>query len=91
MASQVLAEFEWEHRGTVRATLDDFKGNRYASIRLWVEPRDQPGADLIPTGKGISVPIEYASDLGELGQVLGAAVPRTTSRRKAARDERAAA
>jgi Transcriptional Coactivator p15 (PC4) len=85
MASQVLAEFEWERRGFVRATLDEFKGRQFASIRLWVEPRDkQPGADLIPTSKGLSVPVEYASDLLEACQALAAVAPKTAARRRAA-------
>jgi Transcriptional Coactivator p15 (PC4) len=84
MANQVLAEFEWEHRGFVRATVDSFKGRDYASIRLWVEPSGQTGADLIPTGKGLSVPIEYASDLLECVQALAAAAPKRTARRSAA-------
>jgi Transcriptional Coactivator p15 (PC4) len=81
---QIVHEFELEHRGTVRATIDDFKGKRYASVRLWVEPSGQMGADLIPTGKGLSVPIEYASDLLECVQALAAAVPKTSARRRAA-------
>lgn len=85
MSSQVVAEFEWERRGFVRACLDDFRGKKFASIRLWVEPKNaQPGADLIPTSKGLSVPIEYASDLLECVQALAAAAPRTTSGRRAA-------
>jgi hypothetical protein len=85
MASQVVAEFEWERRGFVRATIDAFKGHEYVSLRLWVEPRNaQPGADLIPTSKGLSVPAEYASDLLEACQALASAAPKTVTRRKAA-------
>lgn len=84
MVSQVLHEFEWERRGFVRACIDTFKGHEYASIRLWVEPRDAAGGELIPTSKGLSVPVEYASDLLEACQALAAAAPKTTSRRKAA-------
>jgi hypothetical protein len=71
---EVLHEFELGHRGTVRATLETFKGKRYASVRLWVEPRDTPGADLIPTSKGLTVPLEYVPELLEAAQALGAAV-----------------
>jgi hypothetical protein len=84
MASQVLHEFEWEKRGFVRATIDTFKGHQFASVRLWIEPRGQPGADLIPTGKGLSVPVEYASDLLEACRALAAASPKTSARRRAA-------
>jgi hypothetical protein len=83
MASQVVAEFEVP-RGFIRATVDEFRGKRYASIRLWVEPRDLAGADLIPTSKGLSVPIEYTPDLLEACQALAAAAPKPAVRRKAA-------
>jgi hypothetical protein len=50
MATQprVIHEFEVS-RGTIRSTLNDFGGKTYFDLRLWVEPRDQPGAALIPT------------------------------------------
>ena len=72
----MLHEFEWERRGFVRATLDEFKGRQLASIRLWVEPRGQPGADMIPTSKGLSLPPEYVSELLEAAAALAAAVGR---------------
>ncbi len=59
---EVLYEFE-KPRATVRATLSTFRGKRYASIREYVEPRDQPGAALIPTKAGITVEVD---DLAEL-------------------------
>lgn len=71
---EVLHEFELGHRGTVRATVETFRGKRYGSVRLWVEPREQPGADLIPTSKGLSVPIEYVPELLEAVQALATAV-----------------
>lgn len=72
---EVLHEFELGHRGTVRATLETFKGRRFASVRLWVEAREAPpGADLIPTAKGLTVPIEYVGELVEAAQALGEAV-----------------
>jgi hypothetical protein len=62
----VLYEFELGRRGTVRTTLETFKGKKYASVRLWVEPREgPPGSDLIPTSKGLTVPIEYIAELVE--------------------------
>lgn len=71
---QVLHEFELGRRGTVRTTLETFKGKRYASVRLWVEPREMHGADLIPTSKGITVPIEYIGELVEaVASLKGAA------------------
>jgi hypothetical protein len=71
---QVLHEFELGRRGTVRTTLESFKGKRYASVRLWVEPREQPGANLIPTSNGLTVPLEYVPELLEATQALAAAV-----------------
>lgn len=59
---QVLHEFE-KPRATVRAYINEFHGKRYAHIREFVEPRDQPGAPLIATKAGICVEI---SDLDEL-------------------------
>jgi hypothetical protein len=43
-------------RGTVRNTLNEFQGKAYFDVRLWVEPRDQPGGALIPTRRGLSLP-----------------------------------
>jgi hypothetical protein len=80
MPSQVLHEFEWEGRGFVRAAIDSFRRKEFASIRLWVEPRDQSGGDLIPTSKGLSIPLEYVPDLLEACQALAAAVPQQTRR-----------
>jgi hypothetical protein len=76
MADQVLHEFELGRRGTVRTTLETFKGKKYASVRLWVEPREQPGADLIPTSKGLTVPLEFVPELQEAIAALAAAVGR---------------
>jgi hypothetical protein len=72
MASEpvIAHEFELGHRGFVRATLDTFKGRQFASLRLWVEPRDQPGAPLIPTAKGLTVPVEYIAELVQAAQAL---------------------
>jgi hypothetical protein len=40
-------------------------GKHVFDARLWVEPRDQPGADLIPTKRGISVDVAFLEDLEE--------------------------
>jgi hypothetical protein len=61
---RVIHEFE-AGRGTIRTTISEFRDKRYIDVRLWVEPRDQPGAALIPTKRGVSVPIEYLDDLAE--------------------------
>ena len=55
-------EFE-KPRATVRAYINEFHGKRYAHIREFIEPRDQPGAPLIATKAGICVEV---SDLDEL-------------------------
>jgi hypothetical protein len=73
-SDQVAHEFELGKRGWVRATIDTFKQKRYASVRLWVEPRETPGAELIPTSKGLTVPIEFVPELVEAVLALGEAV-----------------
>ena len=72
MSTTVVGEFETK-AGAVRATLSDWRGRLRADIRLWVEPRESPGSELVPTAKGLSVPIEYADDLLELVLALSAA------------------
>jgi hypothetical protein len=69
--SQVVYEFEWHRRGFVRATLDTFGGKQYVSLRLWVEPRDQPGATLIPTKRGLSLPLEFLPEVVEALEAVG--------------------
>lgn len=86
-ANDVVHEFEAGYRGTVRASITHFKGNEYLDIRLWVEPRENPGADLIPTGKGLSLPLDYIDDLVEAAAALERAAKRqvrSSSRRNAA-------
>ena len=56
---QVGHEFEVGQRGFVRTSISQCRGRRFVDVRLWVEPRDQPGAPLIPTRKGLAVPLEY--------------------------------
>jgi len=61
---RVIHEFE-VGRGTVRSTVSDFGGRTYFDLRLWVEPRDQPGAELIPTKRGLSLPLEFLPEVVE--------------------------
>jgi hypothetical protein len=70
---RVIHEFE-VGRGTIRSTLSDFGGKTYFDLRLWVEPRDQPGAALIPTKRGLSLPLEFLPEVGEALDALGEAV-----------------
>lgn len=64
----IVHEFE-KPRATVRAYINEFHGKRYAHIREFVEPRDQPGAALIATKAGICVAVD---DLSELEAAIGA-------------------
>ncbi len=73
MSSEVVHEFEIR-TGAVRASVGDFRGRRRLDVRVWVERRDSPGAELIPTPRGLSLPIEYADDLLEAAQAIVAAV-----------------
>jgi hypothetical protein len=66
--ADVLYEFE-KSRATVRAYFAEFRGKRYAHIREFVEPRDQPGAELIATKAGICVEVR---DLAELEAAVAA-------------------
>lgn len=70
MAEQVEVLYEFEKpRATVRAYVAEFHGKRYAHVREFVEPRDQPGAELIATKSGICVALE---DLDELELAVAA-------------------
>jgi hypothetical protein len=60
MPQRVIHEFECG-RGRDSHTLNDFSGKTYFDLRLWVEPRDQPGAALIPTKRGLSLPMEFSA------------------------------
>jgi Transcriptional Coactivator p15 (PC4) len=70
---RVVHEFE-ASRGVVRSTLNDFGGKTYLDLRLWVEPRDQPGAALIPTRRGLSLPVEFLPELTEALEAIREAV-----------------
>jgi hypothetical protein len=66
----VVHEFELGSRGrTIRSSLTQFRGKTLVDVRLWVEP--SPGEPLIPTRKGISVPLEYLPELREALHALG--------------------
>ena len=45
---EILHSFE-KFRATVQADITEVRGTRYAHIREFVEPRDAPGAAMIPT------------------------------------------
>ena len=49
----------------VRITLREYKGNQYVDIRMFFQPKE--GGDMIPTKKGITMPVAY---LGELRKAL---------------------
>lgn len=76
---QIVHEFEMGRVGTVRASLGEYGGKQRIDVRIWVEPRDRPGAALIATPKGISLPVEYADDLLELVEALWRASKQTTT------------
>ena len=67
----IAYEFECGRR-TIRATLNQFHGKTLLDLRTWYEP--QPGSELQPTQKGISVPVEYLAELREAIDALGRAV-----------------
>jgi hypothetical protein len=80
-APRVIHEFE-AGRGAIRTSVSQFRGKTFVDVRLWVEPRDQSGADLIPTKRGLSVDAAYLDDLEE-EIALARSELGTTSRRAA--------
>ena len=72
-APRVVHEFE-ATRGVVRSTLNEFNGKTYFDVRLWVEPRDEPGAALIPTKRGLSLPLEFLPEVSEALEAIREAV-----------------
>src|SRR5262252_40573 len=73
---RVVHEFE-VGRGTIRSTLNKFGGKTYFDVRLWVEPREgEPGAALIPTKRGLSLPLEFLPEIGEALEALNEATKR---------------
>jgi hypothetical protein len=72
---RLVHEFDCGH-GTIRTTLNVFSGRVFFDCRLWVEPRDQPGAALIPTKRGLSLPLEFLPEVGEALEAIGEAVKR---------------
>jgi hypothetical protein len=72
-SDEAVFEFEAGHY-TVRAGLSEFRGQQRIDLRQWVEPRDSPGADLIPTQKGINLPVSFLDELEEAVAALRAAV-----------------
>jgi len=67
----VVAEFE-AGRHTIRASVSSFRGTTRVDLREWFEP--EPGAELIPTKKGINLPAEYLEELAEAVAALATAV-----------------
>jgi hypothetical protein len=53
-----------------------FGGKTYFDVRLWVEPRDQPGAAFIPTRRGLSLPLEFLPEIGEALEAIDEATKR---------------
>jgi hypothetical protein len=76
---EILHEFE-KSRATVRAYINSFKGKQYAHIREFVEPRDQPGAELIATQTPARVEVEDLDELQHCLDALKAAVAPQSAR-----------
>jgi hypothetical protein len=72
---RVVHEFE-AGRGTIRTCLSTFREREYVDLRLWIEPRDQPGAELVPTKRGLSLPLEFLPELTEALEAIREAVKR---------------
>ena len=86
-APEILHEFEKPRAKTVRAYINEFHGKRYAHIREFVEPRDEPGAALVATKAGVCVEIDDLDELQACVDALTAAAasaPTHGRRRRAA-------
>jgi hypothetical protein len=57
----------------IRSTLSEFGGKTYFDVRLWVEPRDQHAAALIPSKRGLSLPLEFLPEIGEALEAINEA------------------
>lgn len=71
---EVIGEFEVERRGFIRGSLSYYKGDLGMDLRLWVEPKSNPGGELIATPAGFRIPPEYVDDLVEVAHALAATV-----------------
>jgi hypothetical protein len=65
--SQTVHAFE-SGRNAIRASLSEFKGKTYVDLRVWYQP--EPGAELKPTQKGVTVPLDSLDDLEAAVQAL---------------------
>ncbi len=70
-SNQVVYEFEYPGRGTVRASVSEFRRKTYLDLRLWVE---NEAGELVPTRKGVSVHQDYLPELREAVQALADAI-----------------
>ena len=72
---RVVHEFE-AGRGTIRTTLTTPGGREFIDVRMWVEPRGELGAELIPTKRGLSVALDFLPELTEAVEAIGETVKR---------------
>lgn len=72
----IVYEFEAGRR-TIRARVSQFRGATYLDLREWFEP--EPGQELRPTRKGISVRAEHLEELLEAVEALATALSMTSS------------
>ncbi len=70
-SNQVVYEFEYPGRGTVRASVSEFRGKTYLDLRTWVE---NEAGELVPTRKGVSVHRDYLPELRQAVQALANAI-----------------
>ena len=65
MSDKTVYTIERNDGQEVRITLREYKGNQYVDIRMFFQPKE--GGDMIPTKKGITIPV---GQLGELRKAL---------------------
>ena len=61
MSGRVLFERRKRNGAIVRVEMDSYKGHPFLNIREWAER----GGKLLPTRKGITVPLDAMRDLGK--------------------------
>lgn len=78
MTDEVLHRFRKNSLEEVRATISEFKGTAYASIRVYYE--SEPGT-WYPTRKGLTLPLDLLPELEKAVQALSGAVTKAATKK----------
>ena len=64
---KVITTFRKNSTEEVRATLSEFKGRQYASVRAYVEA---DSGEWVPTKKGLTLPVDLLPELARAVRLL---------------------